>query len=1052
VLADLQPSHTLLPVQIPAILLQSIRQGRVVLFLGAGASRGARLPDGSEPPLGDALRNLLADQFLGGKFKDYPLAQVSDLAISESDLITVQDYIAEKFRRLVPAQFHRLMPSFKWRALFTTNYDRLIEATYDSTSWKSVQEIVPILSDRDRMDERLRSQDQLGLIKLHGCITRTHDPDLPLILTVDQYITHLDERTYLFRTFEQYAFEYPIVFVGYGLQDPDIRAALLEVSKNVAIRPRHYLLKPQVTEEEIRLWELKKITVLNGTFEEFLQELNRQIPMPVRPLLARVDYDHPIIARFGVNEGLNDSIKEFLANEVEYVHAGMPIVGGIPSDFYRGFDLGWAAIEQELDVRRKLTDTILSDVIIRTEEDRPTVADLYAIKAEAGAGKSVFLRRLAWEAATQADTLCFYVREDGIIRYDVLQEMYRVTQQRIFLFYDNAADHVTNLLALISKARRDRLPLTIITAERLNAWNMSCQPLAAYLSEDFSLKYLSRSEIEVLVRLLETHKSLGPNLEQKSFEDRVEQFHEQAGRQLLVALHEATLGAPFEEILFDEFTEIQPQSARNLYLTVCVLNRMNVPVRAGLIARVHQIPFEEFRERMFDPLEHVVRVRLNSGTGDYFYTARHPEIAQIVFERVLRQPAERYNEYVRIIRELNPAFSSDRESFRGMIRARSLGELFPNYEDVRAIFDIAVEIAPRDAYVYQQRANYERIRQDGNYAEAHKLLKIARELDPTDSTIAHTLAELVRTQAENAEQPLERQRFRNESRKLLQPLLTDQSSGRYARHTLLKLALDQLRDTLDDETSTDREIDDAVRGVETPLQRWQQEHPDDEYLLTLEADFSRLLYDHDRSLAALNRAFQKNPRDRYVASRLARVLEERGNIDDARNTIQAALEGNRGDKQLNFRYAMLLRKSGVSDRGALLHHLRRAYTQGDSNHEAQFWYARYAFDSTDSKERDEARRLFKTLREVPMAHESRVDVRDHVTANGNLAVFTGSIVKLDAVYGFIERDGPGDWIFFHRDNVDDEKWERLQLRRRVEFHIGFSFAGVRALDVQIGRG
>jgi len=61
---------------------------------------------------------------------------------------------------------------------------------------------------------------------------------------------------------------------------------------------------------------------------------------------------------------------------------------------------------------------------------------------------------------------------------------------------------------------------------------------------------------------------------------RVQQFEEQAGRQLLVALHEATTGNPFEEILLDEFNEIQPLSARNLYLTVCVLNRLRVAVRA----------------------------------------------------------------------------------------------------------------------------------------------------------------------------------------------------------------------------------------------------------------------------------------------------------------------------------------------------------------------------------------------------------------------------------------------------------------------------------------
>jgi tetratricopeptide (TPR) repeat protein len=871
---------------------------------------------------------------------------------------------------------------------------------------------------------------------------------LPLILTADQYVTHREGRHYLFRTFDQWAYEYPVIFVGHGLQDSDIRGTLLEVSKNTTIRPRHFLVKPNTSAEETRFWESKKITVLNGTFEDFLTELDRIIPRGVRPLLQKIEYQHPIINRFVVNEALVITIQALLTRDADYVYSGMSVEDGKPGAFYKGFDLGWFPIERNLDVRRILTDTLLNDVIIRSEDDRPTVAELYAIKAEAGAGKSVFLRRLAWDAATQSDALCLFARKEGSIRYEALQELHRVTQQRIFLFFDDAADNVSSLLALITKARREKIPLTIITAERINAWNMSCVPLNQYLSEHFLLRYLSRTEIGVLVKLLEEHDSLGPNLINKTHEERVEEFHEQAGRQLLVALHEATLGPPFEEILFDEFNEIQPPSARSLYLTVCVLNRMKVPVRAGLIARVHQIPFDQFREQLFAPLEHVVRVRLNSGTGDYFYTARHPEIAQIVFERALSDKNDRYHEYVRILRELNPAYSSDKASLRDMVRAKTLDELFPDFQDVRSIFDIALTIAPRDAYIYQQKANYERIRPSGNYSEAHKLLRTARGLDPKDTTIAHTLAELVRTQAESAEYPLERERFRSEAKKLLQPLLGDQVSGRYARHTMVKLALDHLRDVLDSASTTDREVDEAIRAIETPLQRWQQEHPDDHFLLTAESDFSHLLRDSERSLKALKRAFAANPRDRYVTTRLARVLEDGGKYEEARDTLHAALDSNRGDKQLNFRYAMVLRKLGQGDHATLIHHLRRAFTQGDQNFEAQFWFARYAFEARDTKDREESRKLFRRLRDIPMAHEDRHRIRDQIIVNDRPTYFQGSVAKIEAVHGFIERDGIGDWLFFHRNNMDEEFWDTLRPRMRVAFNIGFSYAGVRALNVE----
>jgi hypothetical protein len=78
--------------EIPSYLETQIREGKVVLFLGAGASREAQDGEGRKAPTGNELRDLLADKFLGGKHKDLPLDQVGEYCISESDLVSVQEY------------------------------------------------------------------------------------------------------------------------------------------------------------------------------------------------------------------------------------------------------------------------------------------------------------------------------------------------------------------------------------------------------------------------------------------------------------------------------------------------------------------------------------------------------------------------------------------------------------------------------------------------------------------------------------------------------------------------------------------------------------------------------------------------------------------------------------------------------------------------------------------------------------------------------------------------------------------------------------------------
>jgi hypothetical protein len=912
-----------------------------------------------------------------------------------------------------------------------------------------LQTLVSCISDRDRLDEKLRSPDTLALLKLHGCVSRTHDPELPLILTADQYVTHREGRKHLFTTFETWGLEYPVLFVGSSGQDPDLRALLLEVSREPALRPRFYLLRPSATDEERRFWESKRVTVIDGTLKSLIDFLELAIPQDKRPLLKLVQTVHPAQRRFAVAEEVSSFLSAFLLNDVEYVHESLPIPDGSPAAFYRGFDLGWLPVLRGLDVKRRLADTILTDIIIRPEEDRPTPTELYLIKAEAGAGKSVLLRRIAWEAATQADCLCVYLRPFGQLRYEGLKELHRVTQQRVFLFVDRAAEHASELATLLTAAHRDRLPITVLTAERANAWNMSCERLVPLLTDSFALHYLSRSEIDELVRLLSTHNSLGPHLSGKSHDECVQQFEERAGRQILVALHEATMGIPFEDILVDEFNKIQPRDAQALYLTVCVLNRLNVPVRAGLIARVHHIPFEAFRSRLFLPLEHVVQVDQHPGTEDYFYRARHPEIAQIVFDRILRSSHDGYNEYAHILANINLAYNTDRSALRGLLRARALQELFPDHEAVKALFSIAVGLAPKEAFLYQQQANYERIRPNGNLGEAERLLQRARELDDKDATLLHTLAEVKRARAEACPHRLEREKFRNEARALLRPLLNDPQNDRYARHTIVKLAIDDLRDILNDSNSTERAIDAAVRDVEDILQRGLQEYPDDQFLLTAEADYSALLNDHERSYEALARAFQANRRDAYIASRLAKLAEARGGMAAAREVLYGALQANRGDHQLNFAYAEVLRKQGVSDSSVLIYHYRRSFTKWDHNYEAQFWFARYTFESALVTEQAESKEGFARLRSAPMAFESRRRIRDVVGTAESPREFFGTIVKLEASFGFVERDATSEWIFFHEAEMQTDLWGSMRLGLRVRFGVGFTFSGAVATGIAL---
>ena len=64
-------------IDIPPTLKDAVKEQRAVLFLGAGASRNAKHPNGDQIPEGDSLRKLICHKFLGGKLMQKPLNAVA---------------------------------------------------------------------------------------------------------------------------------------------------------------------------------------------------------------------------------------------------------------------------------------------------------------------------------------------------------------------------------------------------------------------------------------------------------------------------------------------------------------------------------------------------------------------------------------------------------------------------------------------------------------------------------------------------------------------------------------------------------------------------------------------------------------------------------------------------------------------------------------------------------------------------------------------------------------------------------------------------------------
>ncbi|HBQ3183382.1 SIR2 family protein [Klebsiella variicola] len=1031
---------------IPHILSQNINSGRVVLFLGSGATIGAIAQSGKEAPKGNDLANILSKEYFGEEKTTKTLSSVAELAISETDIHTVQQFVRDYFEEFEPAEFHLKIPTFRWVAIYTTNYDLVIERAYQKQLNKT-QNIKCIYKNSDRVDEVLRTTDSICYVKLHGCITKIDDLTIPLILTPDQYVTHKRNRDRLFNRLDEHGHQYTIVFIGYSLDDSDLRQTLLSLSENLDERPRFYTVTPSLSDAEVRMWEKKRITPLKGTFEDFINSLDQTADIALRNI-PRVKKQHEIERVLNSNNlELSSKTLELLSSELIFIRSDMPTNRIDPSDFYKGNSYGWESIKESYDCRRALTDTIISEVVLLEEIERNAIVDFFLIKGHGGSGKTITLKRIAWDSAIEYDRIALYWESSIKIDVNAIFEICERASDRIFLFIDKPSFHISEIITIIKRGISSNTKLTIISSERGNEWNMECEPLHSYVSREYNLPYLKEKEIKDLLDKLEKFQCMGL-IKDLAREKQEEAFRNKANRQILVALYEVTMGKSFEDIVFDEYNNIEPEQARLIYRTICALNRLGVPVRTGIIHRIFGVPFEIFKQRFFSPLENIVQVINSSANDDYSYQARHPLIAEFVFERTMLNEADREDLYFDLIDSLDVGYSSDKKAYREIIKARNLMELFNDPLIIRRIYDSARQIGEFDDYYHQQIAIFEMKRKNPNFRLAEQHLDIAAEIAPYNPTINHTRSELELQRAKGGND-LERERFLSRAREYA---LNNIRSGHdnnnvHSYHTLCKIHLEKISTIINSQIIDDKTLKELIKEFVSTLHIGLQKHPDSEFLLESESKLSSLLNDNKGAIASLEKAFSKNSASTFISIALSKAYIKNGDVSKARNIMETVLGYYPADKECNGRLAKILTDFYPQENELAEYYWRRSFTEGDVNIENQFWYARQLYVN---KKYEDSRRYFSITKSKNVAPEVKNKIRGPVFDKDTcLLKFGGAVIRKDDSYCFLRDFASGEVAFLLKRNITDSLlWEKIRIDTKIFYNLGFNYYGASAFNAK----
>lgn len=227
----------------PKEVVSDIARRRCVVFLGSGISMNSTNADGRRP------KTWLS--FLESTLEDInPKAHIKKL-LKDSDYLTACEVIKrvlgkEEFTRIVreefltpayrPAEIHKQIFALDSRIVATPNFDKIYETYANGEANGSI--VVKQHYDVDVISS-IRSSQRL-ILKIHGTIDSPNN----LIFTRAEYAEARTKHSTFYEVLEALALTHTFVFLGCGVNDPDIKLLLEDTLFKHNSSRRHVMLLP----------------------------------------------------------------------------------------------------------------------------------------------------------------------------------------------------------------------------------------------------------------------------------------------------------------------------------------------------------------------------------------------------------------------------------------------------------------------------------------------------------------------------------------------------------------------------------------------------------------------------------------------------------------------------------------------------------------------------------------------------------------------------------------------------------------------------------------
>lgn len=629
-------------------LARTIRPEHTVLLLGAGAS----IPSGA--PTGIGLARYLASKLNPNPDSD-DLSEVCGIFENRSGRTELAKTVRDRLSGLKPTGGLLALPAYKWRAIYSTNFDRLVEESYRAAG-------IDLQVIRSNFDFSQPEQNAAVLYKIHGCIRKDvgFGDHARMVLTELDYDEVEAYRDALFSSLQTHMYTANTLIVGQSLKDAHLRDLAKKVGalRRQGVQGRVFLLVFDYNEDRARLLEQRGIEVISGSLETFLHQLGE-----VQPTLASIDV---------VESETNPEILPYRLTTatMDVAHAvGLP---ANPVRLFNGGPATYADISHELTIPRAIEQ--------RLEKTQNSARGFFLVLAgAAGVGKTSLARRLvyrrfqdnflAWEHLNS-----FPLSVESWL--EVESSLRKANRQGVLLI-DDCAQHLPSVNKLVDALGAiDRPFLRLVLTVNASQWKTRTKSRYFFSRGSIErLSLLSDGDIREMVNLVDRKPEIREMVESDFLHlghtDKVRRLRDRCSADMFVCLKNIFRTENLDNILLQEFTDLE-ESARDIYRHVAALQSMGGKVHRQLIMRLLGLEAGGL-QALLGHMDGVVdEYDIKHDAGLYGWSTRHDVIANVIATYKYADQNELYALLDRLIEGLNPTIHIELETARA-IAANDMG-------------------------------------------------------------------------------------------------------------------------------------------------------------------------------------------------------------------------------------------------------------------------------------------------------------------------------------------------------------------------------------------